>query len=63
MLAAVAVVGLTGMGAGRRLLDQGHRVIVWSRTVAKAVPLVEVGAESGSWSVVPPSRAPERCAS
>jgi 3-hydroxyisobutyrate dehydrogenase-like beta-hydroxyacid dehydrogenase len=35
-----------GAGAARRLLDQGHRVIVWNRTAEKAVPLVERGAEA-----------------
>jgi 3-hydroxyisobutyrate dehydrogenase-like beta-hydroxyacid dehydrogenase len=43
----VAVIGLGAMGSriASRLLDAGHRVIVWNRTAAKAGPLVERGAE------------------
>jgi 3-hydroxyisobutyrate dehydrogenase-like beta-hydroxyacid dehydrogenase len=42
----VAVVGLGGMGSriARRLLDAGHRVVVWNRTPAKAAELVGLGA-------------------
>jgi 3-hydroxyisobutyrate dehydrogenase-like beta-hydroxyacid dehydrogenase len=42
----VAVVGLGGMGSriARRLLDAGHRVVVWNRTPAKAKELVTLGA-------------------
>ena len=42
----VAVVGLGGMGSriARRLLETGHRVVVWNRTPAKAAELVELGA-------------------
>jgi 3-hydroxyisobutyrate dehydrogenase-like beta-hydroxyacid dehydrogenase len=48
MAESVAVVGLGAMGAGaaRRLLDQGHRVLVWNRSAAKAAPLVERGAQA-----------------
>jgi 3-hydroxyisobutyrate dehydrogenase-like beta-hydroxyacid dehydrogenase len=44
----IAVVGLGGMGSGatRRLLETGHRVMVWNRTMEKAMPLVELGAEA-----------------
>src|SRR5439155_19509929 len=42
----VAVVGLGAMGSriAGRLLDTGHDVVVWNRTVEKAEPLVERGA-------------------
>jgi 3-hydroxyisobutyrate dehydrogenase-like beta-hydroxyacid dehydrogenase len=42
----IAVVGLGGMGSriARRLLDAGHRVVVWNRTPAKAKELVALGA-------------------
>jgi 3-hydroxyisobutyrate dehydrogenase len=42
----VAVVGLGGMGSRmvRRLLDAGHDVVVWNRTVERAAPLVDAGA-------------------
>jgi 3-hydroxyisobutyrate dehydrogenase-like beta-hydroxyacid dehydrogenase len=45
---SIAVVGLGAMGSGaaRRLLHQGHRVKVWNRSPAKAVPLIERGAEA-----------------
>ena len=45
---SIAVVGLGGMGAGaaHRLLDEGHRVMVWNRSAAKVAPLVERGAEA-----------------
>ena len=40
------MVGLGGMGSriARRLLEAGHTVLVWNRTAAKTVPLVELGA-------------------
>jgi 3-hydroxyisobutyrate dehydrogenase-like beta-hydroxyacid dehydrogenase len=43
----VAVVGLGGMGSrmARRLVETGHRVVVWNRTAEKAVELVELGAQ------------------
>ena len=42
----VGVVGLGAMGSrmARRLLDAGHEVVVWNRTVQRAAPLVEAGA-------------------
>jgi 3-hydroxyisobutyrate dehydrogenase-like beta-hydroxyacid dehydrogenase len=45
-MASVGVIGLGAMGSrvALRLLDAGHRVIVWNRTSAKAVPLVHRGA-------------------
>jgi 3-hydroxyisobutyrate dehydrogenase-like beta-hydroxyacid dehydrogenase len=45
-MTTVAVVGLGGMGnrIARRLLDAGHRVVVWNRTPAKAKELVALGA-------------------
>jgi 3-hydroxyisobutyrate dehydrogenase/2-hydroxy-3-oxopropionate reductase len=33
-----------GGGMARRFLDAGHEVVVWNRTLAKTVPLVELGA-------------------
>jgi len=44
----IAVAGLGGMGSGaaRRLLETGHRMIVWNRTAEKTTPLVERGAEA-----------------
>jgi 3-hydroxyisobutyrate dehydrogenase-like beta-hydroxyacid dehydrogenase len=49
-MSTVAVVGLGGMGSriARRLLDAGHRVIVWNRTPAKAKELVARGAEQAA---------------
>ena len=46
-MTAVAVVGLGAMGSrvAGRLLDAGHRVLVWNRTVEKASPLAARGAE------------------
>jgi 3-hydroxyisobutyrate dehydrogenase-like beta-hydroxyacid dehydrogenase len=43
----VAVVGLGEMGRrfAARLLDTGHRVVVWNRTPERAAELVELGAE------------------
>jgi 3-hydroxyisobutyrate dehydrogenase-like beta-hydroxyacid dehydrogenase len=43
----VAVIGLGAMGSrmARRLLDAGHRVVVWNRTRAKAEHLAQLGAE------------------
>jgi 3-hydroxyisobutyrate dehydrogenase-like beta-hydroxyacid dehydrogenase len=48
MSESIAVVGLGAMGAGatRRLLDQGHRVVVWNRTRDKIEPLIERGAKA-----------------
>jgi 3-hydroxyisobutyrate dehydrogenase-like beta-hydroxyacid dehydrogenase len=45
---SIAVVGLGRMGAGaaRRLLDQGHLLVVWNRTPEKEAPLVERGAQA-----------------
>jgi 3-hydroxyisobutyrate dehydrogenase-like beta-hydroxyacid dehydrogenase len=45
-MSTVAVIGLGGMGSrmARRLLDAGHELIVWNRTMEKAQPLVELGA-------------------
>jgi 3-hydroxyisobutyrate dehydrogenase-like beta-hydroxyacid dehydrogenase len=42
----VAFLGLGTMGAGmaRRLIDAGHRVVVWNRSAAAAEPLVAAGA-------------------
>lgn len=42
----IACLGLGGMGAGlaHRLLDHGHRVIVYNRTPRRAAPLVAEGA-------------------
>ena len=44
----VAVIGLGAMGSriARRLLDEGHDVLVWNRTASKAEPLVAAGAAS-----------------
>ena len=46
-MSAVAVVGLGAMGRrfAARLLDAGHRVIVWNRTPERGAELVELGAE------------------
>src|SRR5439155_13447522 len=43
----VAFIGLGAMGIrmARRLIDAGHRLIVWNRTESKARPLAEAGAE------------------
>jgi 3-hydroxyisobutyrate dehydrogenase-like beta-hydroxyacid dehydrogenase len=43
----VAVAGLGAMGSrmAARLLDAGHRVVVWNRTPERAIPLVERGAD------------------
>jgi len=45
-MSTVAVIGLGGMGSrmARRLLDSGHELVVWNRTMEKAQPLVELGA-------------------
>jgi 3-hydroxyisobutyrate dehydrogenase-like beta-hydroxyacid dehydrogenase len=42
----IAVLGLGAMGSrvAARLLDRDHEVVVWNRTPAKAVPLIERGA-------------------
>ncbi len=47
-MSTVAVIGLGGMGSrmARRLLDAGHELIVWNRTMEKAQPLVELGADA-----------------
>ena len=44
-MAKVGFVGLGVMGGGiaRRLLDAGHELSGWNRTVEKAAPLVEAG--------------------
>ncbi|MGI8518996.1 MAG: NAD(P)-dependent oxidoreductase [Actinomycetota bacterium] len=46
-MTSVAVVGLGEMGArfAKRFLDEGHEVIVWSRSSDKALPLIALGAE------------------
>ena len=45
-MAEVGYVGLGTMGSAitLRLLDAGHRVVVWNRTREKAAPLLEAGA-------------------
>ncbi|HYZ19229.1 MAG TPA: NAD(P)-dependent oxidoreductase [Gaiellaceae bacterium] len=45
-MSRVAVVGLGGMGSriARRLLDNGHDVVVWNRSPEKTKPLAEAGA-------------------
>jgi 3-hydroxyisobutyrate dehydrogenase-like beta-hydroxyacid dehydrogenase len=47
-MAAVAVVGLGGMGSriARRFLDAGHELIVWNRDRAKTAPLTDLGASA-----------------
>ncbi|HVM34694.1 MAG TPA: NAD(P)-dependent oxidoreductase [Actinomycetota bacterium] len=47
-MSAVAVVGLGAMGSriAHRLIDAGHEVWVWNRTLAKAEPLVALGASA-----------------
>ena len=49
-MTAVAVVGLGAMGSriARRLLESGHRVVVWNRTPATMAPLVELGATAAA---------------
>src|SRR6266536_4064040 len=44
-MSRVAVIGLGGMGSriAKRLLDAGHEIVVWNRTMEKAQPLVELG--------------------
>ncbi len=37
--------GKMGTAIATRLMEQGHDIIVWNRTAAKAAPLVEKGAE------------------
>jgi 3-hydroxyisobutyrate dehydrogenase-like beta-hydroxyacid dehydrogenase len=46
----VGFIGLGTMGAAmaRRLVDAGHRVVVWNRSPEAAVPLVEAGAVAAS---------------
>jgi 3-hydroxyisobutyrate dehydrogenase len=46
-VSAVAVVGLGAMGRrfAARLLDAGHRVVIWNRTPERGAELVELGAE------------------
>jgi 3-hydroxyisobutyrate dehydrogenase-like beta-hydroxyacid dehydrogenase len=53
-----AVVGLGAMGAriARRLLEQGHDVLVWNRTPARADALVDAGAVA----VASPAEAADR---
>ena len=45
-MSTAAVIGLGGMGSriAKRLLDTGHELVVWNRTLEKAQPLVELGA-------------------
>jgi 3-hydroxyisobutyrate dehydrogenase-like beta-hydroxyacid dehydrogenase len=45
-MSKVGFIGLGAMGSGmaRRLLDAGHELVVWNRTMEKAKPLVELGA-------------------
>jgi 3-hydroxyisobutyrate dehydrogenase-like beta-hydroxyacid dehydrogenase len=45
-MSVAAVIGLGGMGSrmAKRLLDTGHKLVVWNRTPEKAQPLVELGA-------------------
>lgn len=45
-LSTVAVIGLGAMGSrmARRLLQRGHEVVVWNRTLARTAPLEELGA-------------------
>lgn len=45
-MAEVGFIGLGTMGAGmaRRLVDAGHRVVVWNRSSAAAKPLADAGA-------------------
>jgi 3-hydroxyisobutyrate dehydrogenase/2-hydroxy-3-oxopropionate reductase len=45
-MSTAAVIGLGGMGSriAKRLLDAGHELVVWNRTLEKAQPLVERGA-------------------
>lgn len=45
-MASVAVLGIGLLGAGfaRKLLEEGHEVVVWNRTASKTLPLVEAGA-------------------
>lgn len=49
-MADVGFIGLGTMGAGmaRRLVDAGHRVVVWNRSPAASEPLVEAGAALAS---------------
>jgi 3-hydroxyisobutyrate dehydrogenase-like beta-hydroxyacid dehydrogenase len=58
-MTTVAVVGLGGMGSriARRLLDAGHRVVVWNRTPAKAKELVALGATDAETPAVAARRA------
>ncbi|NUP95409.1 MAG: NAD(P)-binding domain-containing protein, partial [Planctomycetaceae bacterium] len=41
---AVLGLGLLGAGFAESLLEKGHKVRVWNRTAAKALPLREKGA-------------------
>jgi 3-hydroxyisobutyrate dehydrogenase/2-hydroxy-3-oxopropionate reductase len=45
-MSAVAVIGLGGMGSriARRLLEGGHELVVWNRSVEKTKPLTDLGA-------------------
>lgn len=49
-MAEVGFIGLGTMGAGmaRRLVDAGHRVVVWNRSAAASEPLVNAGAVLGT---------------
>jgi 3-hydroxyisobutyrate dehydrogenase-like beta-hydroxyacid dehydrogenase len=44
MRIAILGTGLMGSAIGKRLLDTGHQVTVWNRTVDKARPMAERGA-------------------
>jgi 3-hydroxyisobutyrate dehydrogenase-like beta-hydroxyacid dehydrogenase len=46
-MTTVGIAGLGRMGSaiGLHLIDQGHTVVVWNRSVAKAAPLEEAGAK------------------
>jgi 3-hydroxyisobutyrate dehydrogenase-like beta-hydroxyacid dehydrogenase len=55
----VAVVGLGAMGSrvARRLLDEGHELVVWNRTPERAAELVERGAVAAASPAEAASRA------
>ena len=46
----IAVIGLGAMGSriAMRLLDAGHRLVVWNRSPDKLAPLVDRGASAAS---------------
>ena len=49
-MTSVAVIGLGAMGSriARRLLDSGHELVVWNRTLGKAERLAAVGAKTAT---------------